>query len=112
MNNHKKICKELYDYYAQDGICVKCGAVWSLAGHVLCGECAKKANYSQKKYDPDGSKKRERMRKLREKRIELGLCIDCGDKAYEGHRRCKKCLKKSKGSSALYKIKNKIHKGG
>lgn len=111
MNNHKKMCKELYDHYKENGICVKCGAAWSVAGHLLCGDCAKKAKDAQKKFDPDGSKKRERMKALRESRIAQGLCYSCGAKTDGVHGQCPKCLERSRERELLRRIRKKVKKG-
>ena len=112
MNNHKKMCRDLYLYYSENGICVKCGQAFSLAGHTLCGDCTKKANMSQKKYDPDGSKKRAKMKKLREEREAKGVCVDCGkNKAELGHKSCLKCLEKRRERELLKRIRAKMKKG-
>lgn len=111
MNNHKKMCKELYEHYKENGICVKCGAAWSLAGHVLCGDCAKKAELVQKRYDPDGSKKRERMAKIRDERRAKGLCLVCGAKTDGVHKRCKVHLERAQEHDRLRKIRKRLKEG-
>ena len=112
MNNHKKMCRDLYLYYSENGICVKCGQAFSLAGHVLCGDCTKKANMAQKKYDPDGSKKRTRMKALREQRKAEGICAVCGKNPVEPpHVSCPKCLEIGRERELLKRIRKKIKKG-
>lgn len=111
MNNHKRLCKELYEHYKNNGICVKCGAAYALAGHVLCGGCMKKAEHAQKKYDPDGSKKRERMAILREERRAKGLCLVCGAKTDGVHMSCKSCLSKQRERELLRRIRQRVKRG-
>ena len=112
MNNHKKMCRDLYLYYSENGICVKCGQAFSLAGHVLCGDCSKKANMTQKKIDPDGSKKRARMKELREQRKANGICVTCGKNPVNPpHTSCRKCLEADKERQLLKRIRKKVRKG-
>ena len=108
MNNHRKMCRELYWHYANNGICTKCGSAWSEAGHVLCKECAKKARYRQKQKDPTGELKRQRSRELRESRRANGLCVICGNKTDGIHVSCAKCLERQRERDLLKRIKKRM----
>jgi len=111
MNNHAKLCRELYQHYSENGICVKCGQAWSEAGKTLCRPCAKKIRDREKNKDPTGELKRERMKKLREERRSAGLCIMCGKPTDGIHVQCNKCLEKARERELLRRIKKKVKKG-
>lgn len=107
-NIHAKDCKELYDWYRSNGICVKCGRVWAEPGRVRCRTCAKKMNTQHRKADPDGAWARKRMQELRAERRLDGLCVDCGMLTDGIHTRCAKCLEKNRQASERRAIRKRI----
>lgn len=110
MNNHKALCRELSYFYKNRGICAKCGAAWADAGHTLCKPCAKKARDQEKRKDPSGELKRQRMHELRERRKALGLCFQCGKPTDGVHAQCRDCLEKGRERELLRRIKKRLRK--
>jgi predicted amidophosphoribosyltransferase len=110
MNNHKRLCRELYHGYKEHGICARCGGQWAEPGYVFCKTCIDKNRKSQEKHDPTGDKKRERMRILRENRRAAGLCFSCGGKLNGIHKQCDKCRNKQRESQQIQRIKKRLQK--
>ena len=106
--DHAVACRRLYGFYKAAGICVKCGQNWSEPGHVACANCARKEAARQRRADPDGAKRRERNRRLRDARRAAGLCVQCGRPAEAGRARCARCLSRGAQSTAVYKIRRHI----
>lgn len=85
----------MYELLKKYHYCTVCGKqdAYTLAGRILCFECAEKKNKKQRE---DYHKKREyhslRKKQLREFRKLNGLCIECGEIAVEGRVRCEKHL--------------------
>ena len=87
-----------------------CGTAWAEAGQVLCKSCKKKRTESDKQKDPTGENKRERMRKLREERRALGLCIMCGRETDGVHAQCFICLKRGREREQVRRIRKRIER--
>lgn len=101
--------KELYLFYKSHGICVKCGQNKALKDHTLCGECTYKNNeLAVKRYRKQTEEQKEvhnkYLRELRRKRIENGICIQCGSrKALQGLQLCMECRLKAMRNKARLK---------
>lgn len=98
--HNKAYCKERYDFLKSLGICVACGQNSAWKGHVYCLECRFKNNERCRKsyyknIDKIRARKSESDKKLRQKRIDAGLCAVCGKrKPVEGLKYCDVCRKK------------------
>lgn len=100
--------KERYEHYKQEGICASCGRAWVDPGHAYCKDCRQKNAEHRAAYDPDGAKKRA----FRQKRIDAGLCIDCGRPLDSGGQRCTRCLEMRNDSARKYKIHQRTLRKG
>lgn len=92
--------KEFYEMRKRAGLCPKCGRedAYTMAGRVMCAECAEKARIKaeRRRKDPD---KRETMynsvKSIKHARKADGLCPECGGKPVDGRVRCVSCTIKS-----------------
>lgn len=104
----KRLNKERYDFYKDNGICISCGREFSEPGRVRCRTCADKIKQYQE------SRRQELVeykRILRQRRIDAGLCINCGKRPpLEGRRMCKRCNQNALDSSKKYKMKKRNEK--
>lgn len=98
--------KLIYESRKMRGLCVRCGSGWVQAGRSLCPKCLELSKQENKRYDPDGQKRRDRVAKRRA----AGLCIDCGKPAVEGRIRCAKCAAARRDSTKKYEIMKKIER--
>lgn len=96
--------KSIYHDRKNHGLCVRCGSGWVHAGRSLCPKCLELCRQENKRYDPDGQKRRERIARRRAE----GLCIDCGKPAAEGYTRCGKCMSSRRDSTRKYTILQNI----
>lgn len=88
------------------GKCAECGERWAEAGKTMCKPCLKALNERLRRNDPDNAKKYA----WRQKRIDAGLCIDCGRKTEDGKRRCNRCREMRRDSEIKYRIKKKLER--
>ena len=101
----------MYLFYKSHGICVKCGWNDALPGHTLCGECTYKNNErAAHRYGRQTEEQKQAhnayLRELRRKRVESGICIQCGSrKAAEGKQMCIECSIKAKRYKEKMKMK-------
>ena len=103
-------CREQRADYKAHGICISCGRNDAEIGHVLCKACIANAKLRQQCIDPDGSKRREYKKQLRESRKAQGLCIECGKPAWRGRTRCYTHILKARESCQVYKIKKRLER--
>lgn len=96
--------KSAYEKRKEAGKCVRCGKRYAEGGMVYCRECLDKHKRWQQNADPGWAKKYER----RQKRIDAGLCIDCGRPTKDGRQRCDRCIEMRRESTRKYKITKKI----
>jgi len=89
-----------------EGKCAECGKRWAEAGKTMCKPCLKALNERLKRNDPGNVKKYA----WRQKRIDAGLCIDCGRKAEPGKKRCNRCRNMRRESEQKYRIKKKLER--
>lgn len=79
--------KERYDYLKSHGLCPTCGK--ESGNRVYCTRC------------------RELKKELREKRLMLRICPQCGKtRLYEKEKLCSDCLEKSRLSNTRYRENN------
>lgn len=100
--------KQRRQYLYSQGICQVCGKRICEPGYVRCIVCHNTFNIRKKERDPDGTKQKQYLRELREYRRANGMCLDCGDKALLGRKRCSKCLEARRESQQVYRIKKRI----
>ena len=89
-----------------EGKCAECGKRWAEAGKTMCKPCLKALNERLKRNDPGNVKKYA----WRQKRIDAGLCIDCGRKTEDGKQRCRRCREMRRDSEIKYRIKKKMER--
>ena len=89
-----------------EGICAECGKRWAEPGKTMCKACLNKLNERLRRNDPGNVKKYA----WRQKRIDAGLCIDCGRKADDGKQRCRRCREMRRDSEIKYRIKKKMER--
>lgn len=80
-------CRETYQDRKSNGICVECGVERAETGRVMCGSCRLSRN--------------DRRKILYEKKLEAGICIQCGQKVErywreKGSSLCRACRQKSR----------------
>lgn len=96
----KAYCKERYNWYKSMGICPNCGQNPAWKGHIFCLECRfKDIEKHRERYRKNTNiikeKNKESLKKLRQKRIEAGICTVCGKrKPVEGLKYCDQCRKR------------------
>lgn len=100
-----------YDYHKMRGVCVRCLKNQAAPGRVRCEECLAKNAEAQARYrerhGEDKEKKRERQRKLRQERMEAGLCVACGrHKQWNGKTLCMSCAMKDRARQERYRMKH------
>lgn len=102
--------RELRSWYKSNGICIQCGSVWALPGHVRCKDCFIRDKGYHKRFDPDGAKNRERKRITREKRLAAHECLNCGVKLGDDYmyRYCPRCKAKRIEASQRYDIRQRL----
>lgn len=89
-----------------EGICAECGKRWAEPGKTMCKACLNKLNERLRRNDPGNVKKYA----WRQKRIDAGLCIDCGRKAEDGKHRCRRCREMRRDSEIKYRLKKKMER--
>ena len=89
-----------------EGICAECGKRWAEPGKTMCKACLNKLNERLRRNDPGNVKKYA----WRQKRIDAGLCIDCGRKADDGKQRCRRCREMRRDSEIKYRIRKKTER--
>ena len=89
-----------------EGKCTECGERWAEPGKTMCKACLKALNQRLRRNDPDNAKKNA----WRQKRIDAGLCIDCGRKTEDGKKRCERCREMRRDSEIKYRIKKKMER--
>ena len=98
--------KEKREAWKAEGLCAQCGKRWAEPGRTMCEPCLKANSERMKRNDPDHAKKYA----WRRKRIDAGICIDCGRKAEPGKARCKRCREMRRDSEIKYRIRKKIER--
>ena len=98
--------KERREAWKAEGKCAQCGERWAEPGKTMCMQCLNELNERLKRNDPGNVKKYA----WRQKRIDAGLCIDCGRKTQDGKKRCKRCREMRKDSEIKYRIKKKMER--
>lgn len=89
-----------YDRLKKQKICVRCGRNPAAKQHKLCEECLAKANEYQHEYRTKSELKERaaHRRKIRQERINQGLCVTCGRKLFafdKNYRECRICREKT-----------------
>lgn len=87
------------------GFCTRCGKTWAEPGMSWCRKCQ-----IIHRRETNNDDQRQKTRERRQKRIEAGLCIDCGAPAKTGSKRCERCIEMRRDSSQKYRIKKKLEK--
>ena len=98
--------KQKRETWKAEGKCTVCGERWAEAGKTMCKPCLKSLNERLKRNDPGNVKKYA----WRQKRIDAGLCIDCGRKTEDGKKRCERCREMRKDSEIKYRIRKKTER--
>ena len=98
--------KEKREKRKAEGKCTACGERWAEPGKTMCKACLKELNERLKRNDPDHAKRNA----WRQKRIDAGLCIECGRKTEPGKKKCKRCREMRKDSEIKYRIKKKMER--
>lgn len=89
--------KERYHYLTSRGLCGKCGKqdAYTMNGRHRCFECNQKLKgYKKKYYEANKQKILDKKKTYVDKRKALGQCVNCNNKAAEGHNICGICLSK------------------
>lgn len=102
--------RELREWYKSRGICIQCGRVWALPGHVRCKTCFDRDKAIHKRYDPDGAHRKELKRILRDKRLEAHECLNCGKGLDDGYayKYCPRCRGKRAEANRRYDIRQRL----
>lgn len=104
--------RERRAWYKSAGICIQCGAVWALPGHVRCKACFDRDKAIHKRSDPNGEKYKERKKKLHDKRIANHECLNCGEKLEEGYKfkYCPGCRVERAEANKRFRIRQRMKK--
>lgn len=105
-------CRELRAWYKSRGICIQCGSVWALPGHVRCKACFDRDKATHKRSDPDGAHNRELKQILRDKRLANRQCLNCGAALEDGYiyKYCPRCRGKRAEANHRYQIRQRMKK--
>lgn len=107
--------KMTYQWYESYGFCPKCHAD-AAPGRKLCAVCLERESERNAKRrismtDEQRKARNESIEKIKKKRVESGICRDCGKRpAWSGRQRCYECTlkhrKRCKGRKAKYEYKD------
>ena len=97
---HREYCKSRIEWYKSHGICIQCGQRPAFHRYVRCEYCIE----YQAKYAEPSEARRAYQREWRKKRLEQGLCLNCGKPVYAGSKRyCEVCHSRRKAKQRIAK---------
>ena len=98
--------KELYVWYKERGLCVKCGHNYAEPGRIYCKVCGEKSRVAARKYD-HATRSKQRRERLRAE----GKCYSCGQrKAVPGRVLCAECARKNSESQQVRKMRKRLQR--
>lgn len=100
--------KEFYNMRKRAGVCPKCGELdaFTMAGRVLCADCAERAKVNMERMRNDPEKRSamcKSVKKLKQSRKDAGLCPDCGGNPMQGHVKCVACVRRDRSYKRKYR---------
>ena len=102
---HPEKGKERREKLRERGLCTNCGKMAAEPGRSWCKLC-----HARKREMSRTPENRERVKNVRQRRTDAGVCIDCGNPLEGLKWRCPACTQKQKESAQKYRIIKRIEK--